>query len=393
MSTGVLRPGVRATVWFLLGLSVVGTLAAILYGQQLAQPTPHSRDSYTVEPLGNRALLETLEALGVHVLRARRGDFAQVQAPLLFIEPEAEALVDGVYLPLDAALAARTDAGLASIVILPKWRWEGGKAFPDDGAQAIVDAVLPGAALVHAQALHVPPKRESATGTLGEYGVSLPWMQTLNAPDVETLLSHQGRALVVRRPDGVVVVSDPDLAHNWNLHREDHAAILFEVLRDAGAGDSVAFDEVFHGHAERRSLGAALGQFPAVLLSAHGLALVLLVVWIGSRRFGRPQDLPPPRHGPAESIAVSAFVLAEGRPLGPLAARYVHAQLADLSARLGLAPGRPPSEQAAHIDRVAAQRGEEPRAAALLARADAGPTKSDALRLAQDAHQLRARIL
>jgi hypothetical protein len=97
-------------------------------------------------------------------------------------------------------------------------------------------------------------------------------------------------------------------------------------------------------------------------------------------------------HGPAESIRVSAFVLAEGRPIEQLALRYVHEQLADLAERLGLAPGRSPADQAAHIDRVAARRGiEGPRAASLLARAGAlGP--ADALALCQAAHDLRVRL-
>jgi hypothetical protein len=199
---------------------------------------------------------------------------------------------------------------------------------------------------------------------------------------------------VVRRADGVLVVSDPDLVHNWNLQRADHARVALDVVREAGEGDAVAIDEVFHGHGERRSLGAALGEVPTVYVTAHALGVLLLVVWIGSRRFGRAQDLAKLGHGPAESIAVSAFVLSEGRPIETLAARYVHEQLADLAERLGLAPGRSPAEQAAHIDRVAARRGvEKPSAASLLARAGAlGRSPAEALALCQAAHDLRGRL-
>src|SRR5690606_3995091 len=109
-----------------------------------------------------------------------------------------------------------------------------------------------------------------------------------------------------------------------------------------------------------------------------------------------PRDLDRRPHGPAESIAVSAFVLAEGRPIGRLAERYVTELGADLAERPGLAPGATSSAQAAHVDRIAARRGETVRAAALLERAriaGGGATAADALALAREAHALRERLL
>ncbi len=124
MKGELLRPGVRAAIWIVVGLSVAATVGAIVWGQKVGQPVPGARDSYADAPLGTRALLETLEALGMHVLRERRGDFARVRAPVLFIEPEGtEAIVDGERVTLEDALRERADAGLASIVVLPKWSW------------------------------------------------------------------------------------------------------------------------------------------------------------------------------------------------------------------------------------------------------------------------------
>src|SRR5690606_11009654 len=37
---GVLRPGVRAAVWLVIGLSIAGTVAAIVWGQKVARPVP-----------------------------------------------------------------------------------------------------------------------------------------------------------------------------------------------------------------------------------------------------------------------------------------------------------------------------------------------------------------
>src|SRR5690606_35346621 len=216
------------------------------------------------------------------------GDFARVRAPVLFIEPGGtEAIVDGERVTLEDALRERADAGLASIVVLPKWSWQLGEAAPDEGAQDVLSAALPGATLVRAEPINEPMRNRSATGSLGEHAISIPWLQTIEGHD-EALLSSEGRAIVVRRTDGGIVLSDPDLVHNWNLHRADHARLVLDVIRMAGesAGDAVVIDEVFHGHGERRSLGSALGEFPAGLLEVHAAFVVPRPARVGSRRVG-----------------------------------------------------------------------------------------------------------
>ncbi|MCZ7677615.1 MAG: hypothetical protein M5U28_02095 [Sandaracinaceae bacterium] len=213
MSAAVFRPGVRAAVWLVVGLSAIATVVAIMWGGKLARPVPGPRDSYGGAPLGHRAFFETLEALGMHVLRERRGDFAGVRAPLLFIAPETtEAIVDGERRELGAALAERAEAGLASVVILPKWAWEGfGSASPDPEAAAILAVVLPGAELGHTGELGAPMASASASGPMGAYELTAPWLQWVQGGDAMVLLEHEGHALVVQRGDGVIVVTDPDL--------------------------------------------------------------------------------------------------------------------------------------------------------------------------------------
>lgn len=398
MSGDIFGPRVRAAVWLVVGISSIATIVAIVWGDKVARPVPGARDSYGAAPLGHRALFETLEALDMHVLRERRGDFARVRAPLVFIAPETtEAIVDGHERQLSNALDDRALAGLTSIVILPKWTDTGfGSAAPDPGAEDLLETVLPGAILGHRGELGAALEGRSASGPLGTYELALPWLQWMQGGNVEVLLEHEGHALVVRRGDGVIVISDPDLVSNWNLHRADHARLLVDVLRDAGATDTVAIDEVFHGHGERRSLASALGEHPTILITAQAIFVLLLLVWIGSRRFGPARDLSAPAHGPAESISVAAFVLAEGRPIATLAERYVGEIVADLAERLGLPPGRDSSARAAYIDRIAAQRGESARASTLLERARAlassASPKNDALALAREAHALRERL-
>lgn len=394
----VLRPGVRAAVWLVLGISTVATLVAILFQQRLSAPLPGARDSYGEAPTGHRALLETLTALGMHVIRERRGDVERIETPILYLEPEgAEAIVDGQRIELGAALEARATAGLPSIVVLPKWTYAEGTASLDPEASTVLEAVLPGSGLRFSEREGDAMTGAPANGPLGAYEVAIPYRQWIEGGSATVLLDVDGQPLVLERYDGVLVVSDPDLVHNWNIHRADHARLMLDLIRHVGGEDTVVIDEVFHGHGERRSLASALAEPPAVWVTAQALLLLGLVVWMGSRRFGPARDLTPTVHGPAESIAVSAFVLAEGRPLERLTESYVHALLAELAERLGVPPGKSPREHAAHIDVVAARRGETVRASALLERAEIlGRTRAaraDAMNLAREAHAFRTRLL
>ena len=392
----------RMLVWFVVGLSTIGTLVAILVGSRLRQTQPRTRDSFTAGPLGHRAFLETLDELGVRVVRERRGLYSEVRSPLLFLEPGGtEVTVDGETVELAEIVNARGDAERATIVVLPKWRWPMGEAIgsaePDPDASLVLEAVLPGAMLRNSGEISDTMQIARASGPLGDYSVALPWTQVVDSPVDETLLAVEAGALVIRRDDGLIVVTDPDLLHSWNVQREDHAQIfedLFEVHLDA---DTVVLDEVFHGHGLRLSLGAALGGWPTVLFTAHVLFVLALLVMIGASRFGRPLARRALGLGPAESIAVSAFVLSEGRPVAALAETYVRGSIADLAERLGSPPGKDPRTHAEHIDRVAKRRGVSPRALQLLEQSRQAETKKKGakqiLAIAQAAHALRAELL
>lgn len=387
----VFGPRARALVWIAIGISTIAILVVILEGSKLEQPVPTAHDSFGGGPLGSRAFFETLDRLDLHVLRAREGRFDSVRAPLVFIEPDGtEAIVDGQRRELGDVLDEREQRGLVSIVVLPKWRWDGDHAQPDEESAAeILDAVIPGATLIHEGGVSGEPALLRASGSLGAFDVELPWAQLLVG--VDPLLSTENGVLVAQS-GSCIVVSDPDLLHSWNLHRADHALLWRRLFEHLGS-DTVAIDEVFHGHGVERSLAAALGDVPAVYLTAHALFLLALVVWAGAVRFGRPRDADPPKHGPAEAIAVSAFVLAEGRPIATLTESYVRELIADLAVRLGLPPGRPEREQVAHVDGVANRRGEGQRAEMLLRRAEAlGRDPRPALAVARDAHGLYRRL-
>lgn len=406
-SGDIFTPGVRRFVFVVALASFAATVTGLLYGAGLTEPTPGHQDSYGDGPIGHRAFVELLEELGYHVTRSQRDDFVTPSAPVLFLEPSERAVVDGVEHTIADVLFERT--GRPSLLVVSKWRFDPSTAQvePATGSQitALLDAAYPGweVGIDNEGDMHDDARVHSLDGTLGRFEVEVPWLQTFrNVPDhADVLLRASSGPVVIRETgSGLVVVSDPDLVHSWNLHRRDNARLWTEMLATSFATDTVVVDEVFHGHSSQLSLATALGSFPAVLLTAHFLGLLLLLFLVGSKRFG--PAVPPPApyaSGPGESIGVAASVLAEGETPGRLAWGYVEQVLADVADRLGVAqnvvdgPAR-----AVAIDRIAERRGVRPLAQKLLNEARNLGGSSDrrtraAIEVARRAHAFRRRLL
>ena len=387
MSTPTLfSPLARRAVLVVGLISFIGTVAVLLYGGDLVEPDPGPRDSYGRGVLGHRALYQTLDALGFSVTRLRRGRYTRVRPPVLFIEPAMEAHIQGKKrFELDKVLQQRADESLSSIVVLPKWRCAGDPVGSplvtpekDGAAEAVLGAAFPDEERPRVKRASTPaarPVEHEAEGLLGDFSFRVAWLQTVPAPpDAEVLLETDQGALVLRHPStGTLVITDPDLLHNWNLQRTGNTGIVAALLRRVLRTDTVYVDEVFHGHGKELSLGQALGSWPAVLLSAHGLALALLFLWAGLTRFGPPRapDSGAPRRGPAEMIDTSAAVLAAGQPPGLLASEYIHIVLHDLAERLGAHESATPAARTALVDRAAERAGRPHAASRLLSLAGA----------------------
>lgn len=395
----LLSPGARRAVIFIAFASAVGFIVTLLYGKQLMAPAAGQRDSYGAGPLGHRAFAETFIRLGYYVSQNRGARFDGTRSPMLFLEPEEKGRAGGFEHQLQEALASRSEAGLPTLVVLPKWQLVPSQ----DGVPTLIHDPVASFAVMGALTmpgdLHVVSGagERRLEGTLGSFRVDVPSLQVftrIGAYD-EVLLDDAEGAVVVRTDTGAIVVSDPDAFHNYDFHRGDHAALALALLQTLGIEDTLVIDETFHGHGVTYSLGEALGEFPAILLVIHALLLMLLVVMLGSSRFGPPTLDPPMGHGPQEAIAVAASVLSQGRGVAPLAHEYVRELLLDLHSRLGL-PEHPSIDgQATRIDQVAQQRGALPRAVLLLARSRALTPKSVAntWALVRDAHVFRTELL
>lgn len=361
----------RGVVFAVGVLSLVATVAALLFGSRYAEPRSHEPDSFSASAIGQRALVETLEALGVHVVRFRTGSYDEVRAPLWFIEPDPDsAQVGATRHDLAGIVAEREKQGRATVVVLGKWL-PGARGFvravPDRAITDVLDAVAPGAGLeLVGSGDDAHPV--SITGSLGPLQIEAPRLQVLDPDPAIEALESTANGVVVARVAGthVLIVSDPDLFHNFNVQRDDNAELALRIVQRGLRSDTVVFDEVFHGHGSVPSLAGALGRFPAVLLPIHALLLALLVAVAGAARFGPVVPPPPPlRAGPAEAVAIGGSVLAAGQPAALLVIGFVEHAIDDIAQRWDVRE-TDVRARAHRIDEIATRRGVAPRACALL---------------------------
>lgn len=399
----ILTTGRRRIVIALAILSAVATVVSMLYGAKLRGMTPTAIDSYGAGPLGHRLFAETLIELDYFVAQNRGANFTGTPNPLWLLEPKVQGRAGGFDQELAPVLAERSAAGLPTVVVLPKWL-----LFPTRdnvptigrdsvGPGLIRDAALPGAELN----LAIGDSTRELTGILGSFRVELPNLQVFTSVGNydEVLLDAAEGAVVVRSATGLIVVSDPDIFHNYNFHRAQHADLAVAILQRGfnAASDTVVLDEVFHGHGAQFSLGEAMGEFPAVLLVVHLILVMLILFSMGTRRFGPALNVETIGHGPTEAIEVSASVLADGQGAGSIVFQYVCEVLQHAHSQLGLPPKPTLDAVAAALDESLVRRGGAAAAVQLVARSAAlryeKKNSAELWRIATAVHSFRDELL
>lgn len=157
----------------------------------------------------------------------------------------------------------------------------------------------------------------------------------------------------------VVVVSDPRLAENRCIARDDNAVLAYHLL--APSGERVVFDEFYHGLTIRGNPLYLLARPPYGLMT---LAVLLAVtVWIWRRAVALGPPLAPAtasRRNIAEYLDAMARLFQRGRSSRAFLLREFRAgALWTLRRDLGLPPGREqPDELAAVLARRDPQRAE-----------------------------------
>ena len=124
-------------------------------------------------------------------------------------------------------------------------------------------------------------------------------------------------ALLVELPIGdgrALVVADPELFDNKNLHIKDHARLADNLIFQTGKNGRVLFDEYHHGYGRVTSIFEYFKDshlFPIFVQ----LLLVLFVVWLNwGRRFGSPRPAPDdPRRSVMEYVQALSGLLQRAR--------------------------------------------------------------------------------
>lgn len=400
---------------FVLALVALATVVVLFATQRRVPARPNGTDTYSDGALGHEALRDVMSGLGVHVLVDRRGVYAFADAPVFFIEPELRAVgSDGSSLEpvrLRNALARRAEQGLDSVLVLPKWGpgprrgAPVSRAYKPNVEEVLSTALPPGLVELRREDTDVPEtamlRAWTVPGEAGPRRVVLLERQTLRVHDgrAEVLLGSRRSALVLRyRPakgqGSIFVVSDPDLLHNFNHHRGEHAQIVLDLLAAADS-DTMVIDEVFHGHAFADTTASVLGSTSALVVVVHLFGLALLFLWAGGRRFG-----PAPR--PATASASAALLGAAGQALAPptgpanpgLVGAYITLIVTDVAERLGVHAKASLNERARLVDEMAQRRGIDGGALELLEDGRHLPSsRRELLELSRRAHDLRQRLL
>ncbi len=379
---------------FLESLLAVTALVSLAFSLVLSlhRPEPatarEGADSFSRGPVGHRAFLEFLEALGVKAERFRSFVYDSPRDPLFFLEPEPEAVFGGKAFGLRPSVVSRVEMGLPTVLVLPKWKWEGKKSVFRLEDLRRVESVLraafprPEEAPMLSRKSLGPGKADepilvSAADGIPSLMVHLPMPQVMELRNLgQPLLGRPDACLAAGFPDRdgpLFVVSDPDLLHNFNLGRANHgtfwAAFLGEILQ----AEKVYLDESFHGFGLLPSLGEELASFPGILLLVQVILLLLGMGWAAFHRFGPPLRVGEGGRGAAISLVeAGAGILERALPGEELAREYVECILRDAAERLHLPPGRDMDTLALSLDRAASARGVDPGAREALSAAHSG---------------------
>jgi hypothetical protein len=93
----------------------------------------------------------------------------------------------------------------------------------------------------------------------------------------------------------VLVLTDPDVLSNHGLDEGSNATFsvsMVEYVRQTQG--PVVFDETLHGFESEPAFTRSIFEFPLVLITLNFVLLVIVAIWAGLGRFGRPRASDPP---------------------------------------------------------------------------------------------------
>ncbi|MCP4655801.1 MAG: hypothetical protein GY856_10320 [bacterium] len=285
------------------GLTFAVTLFYVIFSEAPRDVDSAGADSFSRSALGHRALIELLESeVPVVVSRQRSLDKASPTTPLLVIEPSTDP--EGLRRLTQMVTTAR-QRRVPLVVVLPKWRglrmaekpgWLSQVALlAEERPLEVLRAVL-GRDQVPRDAIL---RRREPVPTPDDSAV-LPVPQLIRAPGLEAVIAYGRDALVARLPEtALYLISDPDLLNTAGLARGENARLVRRFLVGRLSSQALVVDEVLHGYGLTETIWTALLRFPLICVTLHLTALLALVLWATTARFGRPLT-PPSRLAPGK---------------------------------------------------------------------------------------------
>jgi len=276
---------------------IVGVLLAVFDPAEVSVSS-HDADTFSRSAIGHRGLARWLRALGVPVVISRVGTAGKATANtvLLVLEPPGDAQHDRLSRLLDDA------ASETIVVALPKWTGVVSTGRDDwiSGVEPVADAHRD--AVLKAMGL----ESRSTAADAGEWRwldgpspspISLRSPRGLDGAGLEPLLTRGDHTLIGETRRGstrLVVISDPDLLANAGLvrHAELLSALFGSTLGIDPGRHAVVIDETLHGHVSTASLARQLFEFPLAAVTWQALAVGVLAILAGVRRFGSVSDRP-----------------------------------------------------------------------------------------------------
>jgi hypothetical protein len=358
--------------------------------------------SYSRSAIGHAGVAETLQRLGVPVVKSRNNSADKLgkDGVLVLAEPSATAVNE-------PALRALLDAR-AVLLVLPKWTGRPSQRQP--GWLSTAEEKSPAQAQ---WALNLV----AGGGEVVREGQTPVWRTNLlgRTPQLETpvqLMRSGALRPIVGSPAGILVgelnqkrstwiLADPDVIANHGIGRGENAALALAIInRLRGRDGAVVFDETIHGYLTQSATPLALLlQFPFVVATCMVAGALGLLLWATMARFGAPQTAPPSlsagRLGLLQNVA-QLITFAGHQQV--MVRRYVQETVRETAQQLHAPRGLAGEALARWLTRVGQARGVTVDCAAVIGeveqladrrRSDLGPL----VRIARDIHRWRREIV
>jgi len=348
------------TLYLLISVGLLSLLFGFglaIFGGRIGNLPNVESNTYSKSALGYNALTSFLHALEIPTVTSQHDSGAKAQAALLVL------LEPNIHDDNRQEAYEMTEKASATLLVLPKWQGEqdpkkknnvSSVSLLDEGQ--VLDALM----FLDEQASLSRPKAMGPVHGTDEF-TALPTLaapQLLRSVNVEPLIATDegilfGKFTTTERD--IWILSDPDLLNNHGLDNGQNALLVAQIFEMARDGRTIVIDETLHGFLRKPDMWRALFEMPFVLVTIQVFLCVLLLVWSGTARFGKPlQQQAALAQGSAFLIGNTARLMRLGGHSGLALYRYRRATILAVAKTLHAPRGLPlPQlyEWLAHIEK------------------------------------------